>query len=152
MHGYNQYIKVADWYKMELFKDIETYANMIIHASKTIYDGVVCDSCTEKKFAEDLDNMENVRLFIKLPGWFVVETPIGPYNPDWAVVMDDTDQFGEERETLYFVTETKGTDNIENLRPSEKRKIRCAKNHFKSIATEYQVVTSAKELRKRVKS
>lgn len=143
-----KYLKVEDWYRMELFKDIETYNNMIIPASKTIYDGVVLDSDTERKFAEELDKRKDVRLFIKLPRWFVVETPIGTYNPDWAVVMDDSDQFGEAKEKLYFVTETKGTTDINNLRPSEKRKICCAESHFKSISTEYQVVVSANELRR----
>ena len=141
-----KYHKMEDWYRMELFENIETYSNMIIPASKTIYDGVVLDSDTEKKFAEDLNNMDSVKMFIKMPGWFVVETPIGKYNPDWAVVMDVTDQFGDSKETLYFVTETKGTTDIENLRPSEKRKLHCAKNHFESISAKYSVVTNASQL------
>ena len=142
-----KYLKTDNWYRMELFKDIETYKDLIVPVSKTIYDGAIWEADTEKRFAEDLDRMENVRLFIKLPRWFTIETPIGTYNPDWVVVMDDTNQFGESTEKLYFVAETKGTTNIDSLRLKETRKIRCAEKHFESFPAEYKVVTSAKELR-----
>ena len=141
-----KYLKVDDWYKMKLFKDIETYKNLIVPVSKTIYDGVIWEADTEKRFAENLDRMENVRLFIKLPRWFAIETPIGTYNPDWAVVIDNTNQFGESAEKLYFVAETKGTMNIDSLRLDEKRKIHCAKKHFEAFSAEYKVVTNVKEL------
>ncbi len=142
-----KYQQVDDWYMMELFEDIKTYKNMIVQASKTIYDdGAITDSCVEREFAKKLDRMNNVKLFIKLPRWFVILTPIGKYNPDWAVVMDDTDQFGNTKEKMYFVTETKGTTNLDDLRGIEKRKIRCAEEHFASLSVKFQVASDADDL------
>ncbi|MHB8603286.1 MAG: restriction endonuclease [Nitrosotalea sp.] len=141
-----EYLEVDDWYKMELFKDIDTYQNKIILSERSIYDGIVWQSDIEKNFAKDLNGMNGIKLFIKLPSWFTVHTPIGEYNPDWAIVRDEIDQFGKIVERLYFVTETKGTTNLEELRPSEKRKIECAKRHFKTIHVDYRVVNEAKQL------
>lgn len=142
-----KYLEVDDWYKMELFKDMDTYKDIIVPVDKTIYEGgVIWDSDIEKNFAKKLEGMPNVKLFIKLPNWFIVETPIGEYNPDWAIVMDDVDQFGNVRERLYFVTETKGTTNVDELRPSEKRKITCAKKHFKAIDVGYKIVNEAEQI------
>ncbi len=140
-------IKGEDWYKMELFEDIETYENMIVKVDKTIYDdGIIFDSKVEKDFAKELDQQDNrIKLFIKLPRWFVVSTPIGDYNPDWAIVKDDKDAHGNTQETLYFVTETKGAD-ITNLRPTEKRKIKCGEKHFESIGVPYKVVNTINDL------
>lgn len=142
-----KYLEVDDWYKMELFTDMETYQDIIVPVEKTIYEGgVIWDSDVEKNFAEKLEDMKNVKLFIKLPNWFVVNTPIGEYNPDWAIVMDDVDQFGKVKERLYFVTETKGTNNIDELRPVEKRKIECAIRHFKTVHVDYKVVNKAEQI------
>ena len=142
-----KYLQVDDWYKMELFDDIKTYENMIVRADKTIYDdGAIADSDVERRFAGELDRMKNVKLFIKLPRWFVVSTPIGTYNPDWAIVLDDSDQFGKSREKMYFVTETKGTTNMENLRNGEKRKIQCAKEHFKSLLVKFNVASTPSDI------
>ena len=141
-----KYLKIDDWYKMELFKDILTYKDAIIPVDRSIYDGIIWGSDIEKNFAKKLNEMNNVKLFIKLPNWFVIDTPIGTYNPDWAIVMDDVDLRGKIRQKLYFVTETKGTTNLDELRPEEKRKIQCAKKHFKIINTKYDVVTNAEDL------
>ena len=141
-----KYLQVEDWYRMELFDDIKTYKNMIIQANKTIYDGTVVDSKIEQKFAEGLDRMDNVKLFIKLPRWFGVPTPIGKYNPDWAVVMDDSDQFGRSKEKMYFVTETKGKIDTDELRNTEKRKIQCAKEHFKSLSVKYVIASTPSDI------
>jgi len=141
-----KYLEVEDWYKMELFKDILTYENAIVPVDSSIYNGIIWDSEIEKTFAEKLNSMSNVKLFIKLPNWFVIDTPIGNYNPDWAVVMDDVDLRGKVRQKLYFVSETKGTTNLDELRPDEKKKILCAKKHFKEINVKYDVVTNAEDL------
>ena len=141
-----KYLEVDDWYKMELFKDILTYENAIIPVDHSIYNGIIWDSEIEKVFAKKLNDMSNVKLFIKLPNWFVIDTPIGNYNPDWAVVIDDVGLRGETRQKLYFVTETKGTTNLDDLRPDEKKKILCAKKHFKEISVKYDVVTNVDEL------
>ena len=76
-----------------------------------------------------------------MPDWFVVSTPIGEYNPDWAIVVEPANQFGEAKNRLYLVTETKGTTELNELRPSEKRKIVCAQRHFRSIDLDYRVVS-----------
>jgi type III restriction enzyme len=128
-----KYLQINDWYKMELFKDIETNKDLILFVEQSIYEGIACDSAIEKGFAESLASMSNIKLVIKLPRWFVVDTPIGGYNPDWAIVMYDTNQFGDVKEMLYFVAETKGATNFESLRPTEKRKIGCAMRHFEAI-------------------
>jgi type III restriction enzyme len=90
--------------------------------------------------------MKNVKLFIKMPDWFIVKTPIGEYNPDWAIVIEPTDQFGDVKNKLYLVTETKGTTELGDLRPSEKRKIKCAEKHFRSINVDYKVVEKPEDL------
>jgi type III restriction enzyme len=77
------------------------------------------ESEVERQFAQDLDNNENVKLFVKLPCWLKVDTPIGPYNPDWAFVT-------EHEEKLYFVRETKSTIDSEELRPRKIRKFHAA--------------------------
>lgn len=141
-----KYLEVDDWYKMELFQDILTYDDALVPVDKSIYDGIIWDSDVEKNFAKKLDEMSNVKMFIKLPNWFVIDTPIGNYNPDWAVVMDDVDLRGKLRQKLYFVAETKNTLNLGELRSEEKRKILCAKKHFKEINVKYDVVTNADEL------
>ena len=142
-----KYLEMDDWYKMKLFKDIETYEDLIVPVSRTIYDGgIKKDSDVEKDFAESLEKMNFVKLFIKLPSEFVVDTPIGNYNPDWAIVIDDTDQFGKVKERLYLVTETKGDIDPNELRGNEKRKITCATKHFETIDVPYKVVNDAQEI------
>jgi len=80
----------------------------------------------EERFARDLDNREDIKLFIKLPRWFKVDTPVGAYNPDWAIVK----QPEGEKEKLYLVSETKSTIDQTELRGTEWDKIRCGKAHF----------------------
>ncbi|MEW6622352.1 MAG: hypothetical protein AB1420_04345 [Bacillota bacterium] len=94
----------------------------------------------ERKFAEVLDEREDIKLFIKLPAWFVVETPIGTYNPDWAIVK-------EEDKKLYLIRETKSTLDLDKLHLSEAQKIKCGKKHFEVFDdVDYKVVTSANEV------
>jgi type III restriction enzyme len=80
----------------------------------------------------------------------VVPTPIGDYNPDWAVVFTVQDEYGEAREKLYLVRETKGTLDEDELRGAEKMKIDCGRRHFEAIGVDYGVATSAEELRRQV--
>ena len=141
-----KYLEVNDWFRMELFKNILAYENAVVPVNNSIYDGIIWDSNNERKFVKKLDEMANVRLFIKLPSWFVISTPIGEYNPDWAVVMDDVDLRGNLRQKLYFIAETKTTLNLEELRPEEKKKILCAEKHFKEINAKYGVVRNPDEL------
>lgn len=142
-----KYTQTRDKYVMELFEDIKTYRSMIVQAKKTIYDdGVVTDSCVERKFAEELEKRKDVKLFIKLPYWFIIPTPIGKYNPDWAIIRDKTNKYGEHEDRLYLVTETKGTTDVNELRIPEKRKIRCAIEHFRSLSVEFRLVSDIQDL------
>ena len=99
-------------------------------SEKSVYDHVVYDSAgIEKSFAEQLEKNTAVKVYAKLPAWFKVPTPLGTYNPDWALLVQL-----EEGERLYFVVETKGSLFSEDLREKEQKKIRCGKAHFKALA------------------
>jgi len=100
-------------------------------------------------FVEDLEKIREVKMYIKLPNWFEVDTPVGKYNPDWAIVWEERDEHGELTGSplLYLVRETKGTTQLDKLRADERRKILCGKKHFEdALGTSYKVVASASEL------
>ena len=128
-------------WSMQLFKDEEilSYLNNRYNVKKSVYDAIIYDSEIERTFAQELDKREDIRLFVKLPGWFKIETPIGEYNPDWAIVK----HFDQ---TIYLVRETKGTKDFSKLRNSEADKINCGKKHFEALGVGFEVVTSAKEI------
>jgi type III restriction enzyme len=110
---------------------------------------VLCESQVERDFVDGLEHDDRVLVYIKLPDWFTVTTPIGEYNPDWAIVMRDTDapEGTLSARRLYLVRETKSTDDLGELRPDERRKIDCGKRHFEdALAVSYGVATSAKDL------
>ena len=87
-----------------------------------------------------------MRLYLKLPGWFTVPTPVGNYNPDWAIVMEN-EAAGPGSPLLYLVRETKSTTIPDELRPNEERKVRCGERHFReALGVDYKVATSAAEL------
>ncbi|WP_285042854.1 DEAD/DEAH box helicase family protein [Plantibacter sp. LMC-P-059a] len=98
------------------------------HTQKTDFDYVVFDSDVERQFAELLDSREDVKLFMKLPAKFKIDTPVGPYIPDWAIVKQED---GEDR--IYMVRETKSTLDDAKLRPAELAKIKSAERHFEAI-------------------
>lgn len=125
------------------FADNESYADNIITVNKSIYDSVIVDSGVERDFAKDLDKRDDVELFIKLPDWFKISTPIGNYNPDWAIVRKlDT---GEKK--VYLVRETKGTTDIDALRfEGEAWKIEFGRQHFLAIEVDYKVASKANQL------
>jgi type III restriction enzyme len=106
---------------------------------KSLFDAVVYDSEVERRFAKDLDSNENVKLFVKLPSWFKIDTPIGSYNPDWAFVT-------EREKKLFFVRETKSSLDGEERRTKENQKIDCGRRHFDSIGVDYAVVTKLSEV------
>jgi type III restriction enzyme len=137
-----KYERISDQeYSMQLFQDSEiiSYLNNRLEVKKSIYDAVIYDSEIERKFAEELDKREDIKLFVKLPNWFKVQTPIGEYNPDWAILKhDDT--------VLYLVRETKGTKNIEKLRTSEGAKLHCGRKHFEELGVDFAVVVEASEV------
>jgi len=134
-----RYEIVSENYNVKEFENIPSYKDVIQPVNHSIYDAIVWDSETEKNFAVELDGDERIKLFIKLPNWFKVETPIGGYNPDWAIVTVKRDLKGNEsKERIYFVIETKG--DLTNLRPAEQVKIASAKKHFEVIKVEYKEV------------
>ena len=99
----------------------------------------------EKPLAKALDDDPDVKMFFKIPSRFKIDTPIGTYNPDWAVFLEKE---GEEK--LYFVLESKGTTNLFGLRPEEKLKIHCATEHFKEISNgevKFEVIATYDKLR-----
>ncbi len=143
-----QYKKIANHYwemsriEDEAEEDITRYLNNLYelqNKGKYLFDAVEYDSEVEKQFARDLDNNEYVCLFVKLPGWFKIDTPIGPYNPDWAFVT-------HRDKKLYFVRETKSTLDNQKRRNKENQKILCGGHHFKTIGVDYGVVTKLSEV------
>jgi type III restriction enzyme len=95
-----------------------------------------------------LEARDDVKLYVKLPPGFKVRTPVGEYNPDWGVVFEERDQFGDPQETLYLVRETKGSTNFADLYQSEAQKIRCGERHFvDALAVDFAVVTTADDLK-----
>lgn len=101
---------------------------------------IVYDSTTvEKPFALALDNDPDVKMFFKLPSRFKVDTPIGTYNPDWAVYVEI-----DGSKKLYFILETKGKTNELDLRGREDLKIRCGKAHFKAIGSSAELYVATK--------
>ncbi|MBL0404464.1 DEAD/DEAH box helicase family protein [Microvirga aerilata] len=143
-----KYEKVAGlhWEQSRLEQDAEggivrylTNLYEVKNRDKSLFDAIEYESEVEKQFARDLDNNENIKLFVKLPGWFKIDTPIGSYNPDWAFVT-------EREERLYFVRETKSTLNDDERRKKENQKIACGREHFKALGVDYDVVTSLAEV------
>jgi len=149
-----KYKKIDEWYDQTLFDQdeiIDAWRDYIVPSEEIsgtggthLWDGVPFESETEKAFAQDLEKRNDVKLYIKLPRWFEVTTPIGNYNPDWAIVMADPKN-GEDR--LYLVRETKSTLDLNQLRPDEKRKILCGRSHFRgALQVDYKLVTEASQL------
>ncbi len=93
-----------------------------------MYDYVVYDSENEANFAQKFENNKSIKLYAKLPDWFKIATPLGSYNPDWAILIEIN---GEQK--LYFVLETKANILSEALRPTESAKIECGHKHFEAL-------------------
>ena len=134
-------------YEMRLFEEneIETYLSRLYEVQstddRTPYDYILIDndSSIERDIAEKLDSNEDVKFFCKLPDWFKIPTPIGTYNPDWAIVLH-----GDEK--LYLVKETKSTHVGHLRRDNENRKIKCGSEHFKALNVDFGVATTIHEV------
>ena len=131
-----KYTKIGDdeYYAQELFEAEELtgylYKNMM-ESKKSVYEYVVYDSANEESFAKSFEDNERVKLYAKLPGWFTIPTPLGSYNPDWAVLIE-----ADGKDKLYFVLETKADTTFDALRPTESAKIKCGKKHFEALGNE----------------
>jgi type III restriction enzyme len=143
-----QYFKDGTWYDMsEWVEEEETVSDRLIPVENSIYDQIVVQSDTEKRFVEKLKRRSDVRLFVKLPAWFKVPTPVGQYNPDWGLVMEEVDAFGDSGPLLYLVRETKSTTVASELRGTETQKNHCGERHFVgALNVDYRVITSADDL------
>lgn len=132
-------------YGMMLFeaKEINGYENRMVEVAKSLYDAIEVDSDVEAKFARGLDGRDDIKLFVKLPDWFKIDTPVGTYNPDWAIVK----QIHADDTKLYLVKESKSTHDPAKRRPEENIKINCGHAHFSALSgIEYAVATSVDEV------
>ena len=118
------------YFCQELFrsKELNGYLKNMVATTKSVYDYVIYDSKNEATFAKDLEKFTAVKVYAKLPRWFQVPTPLGPYNPDWAVLIEEA-----EGERLYLVVETKGSAFLDELRNAERAKVKCGEAHFKAL-------------------
>ena len=138
-----------EYYEQELFKTEELVGYLkenMLKSQKSVFDYVVFDSKSEERFARKLEDSMAVKVYAKLPSWFKIPTPLGNYNPDWAVLVAEG-----EGDRLYLVVETKGSASQDSLRSSESAKIDCGKKHFAALElgelpSGYHVVSSWEEL------
>ncbi|MDA2886741.1 DEAD/DEAH box helicase family protein [Lactococcus lactis] len=148
-----EYTRTSDEYEQTLFstETLNAYlgekgnsVKVDESKQKTVYDYVVTDSSIEKDFARKAEMDDNVKFYIKLPDWFKIRTPLGPYNPDWALLYEEDDE-----QHLYFIVETKGDTSFEQLRPHERAKILAGEKHFKAVDTDikFKRVSDEAEIR-----
>lgn len=137
-----KYEKIGEeaYYDQKLIEneDLVGYlSKYLVESPKSVFESTLCDSEVEVNLAKEFERSENVSLYTKLPSWFKVPTPLGNYNPDWAIMYNKGN--GDK---LYFVTESKGSTFDEFLRPIEVGKINCGKAHFASIGSRMIVASN----------
>ena len=138
-------------YGMEIFTASTAKGKLGVNAMKArkhLYDHILYDSNNERDFAAELDSNVDVAVYVKLPDGFYIPTPVGHYNPDWAIAF-----YEGSVKHVYFVAETKGSMDSMQLRMIEDSKIHCAREHFKAISggkVAYDVVDSYKSLLEKV--
>ena len=137
-----KYQKIGDqhYYAQELYEENELYGYLsknMLESKKSVFDHVVYDSDVEADFAKSFELSDDVKVYAKLPGWFKIDTPLGSYNPDWAVLVELD---GQPR--LYFVVESKGSLFSEALRVSENAKIKCGRKHFKALESDVEFMVA----------
>lgn len=145
------YNVLDEQYETDLFTDATIKGKLGVNAMRAkhhLYDHIVYDSTNERDFATELDTQKDVAVYVKLPNSFYISTPVGKYNPDWAIAF-----YEGTVKHIYFVAETKGSMSSLQLREVEKAKIHCAKEHFKAISGDnvvYDVVDSYSALYNKV--
>ena len=148
------YDVIDEKYGTEIFTEPTIKGRLGVNAMKSkkhLYDHIVYDSTNELNFAQELDVSSNVAVYVKLPDGFYISTPVGKYNPDWAIAF-----YEGTVKHIYFVAETKGTlDTLQmnHISPIEQAKIDCAREHFKALSNGdvvYDVVDNYKALLEKV--
>ena len=145
------YDALDEHYETDVFTDPTIRGKLGVNAmkaSKHLYDHIIYDSTNERDFAEQLDVNTDVAVYVKLPDGFYISTPVGHYNPDWAIAF-----YEGAVKHIYFVAETKGSMSSMQLRLIEESKIHCAREHFKAISSDsvvYDVVDSYQSLLEKV--
>ena len=145
------YDVMDDHYGTDIFTEPTIKGKLDVNAKKVkkgLYDHVVYDSTNERDFVTDLDTNQNVAVYVKLPDGFYISTPVGHYNPDWAIAF-----YEGTVKHIYFIAETKGSMSSMQLRMVEDAKIHCAREHFKAISGDnvvYDVVDSYTSLLEKV--
>ena len=153
-----KYEKIGDveYYSQELFKNSEIFGYLkdemskqgnMVETGKTPYSSIIIDSEVEREFAEGLEKNGNVKVYTKLPDWFKIPTPLGYYNPDWAILVKDENK---EEEKLYFVIETKGSTDKDKRRDVENLKIDCGKKHFEALQVDYADCVNINDFKKEI--
>lgn len=131
----------GEFYSQDLFETEDLFGYLkdelnkegdMVASTKSPYESLVLDSDIERNFALELEKNKNVKVYAKLPSWFKIPTPLGNYNPDWAVLIKTGEANDEEK--LYFVVETKGSIFEEERREVENLKIKCGKKHFETVS------------------
>jgi len=141
------YNMIDEKYDTDIFTEPTIKGKLGTNAMKAnhhLYDHIIYDSTNEKEFAEKLDTCEDVAVYVKLPNGFYINTPVGHYNPDWAISFKK----GTVKH-IYFVAETKGSMDTMQLKEMENSKIHCAREHFKAISSDsvkYDVVHTYEDL------
>jgi type III restriction enzyme len=129
------------WESSEFSIEDQVDVDSSVAVQKSIYERVVFDSTIEKNFALAIDKRPEVLLFVKLPWWYKIDTPVGKYNPDWAIALKDGD-------VVYVVRETKGTEDLDKLPyEMEKTKVLSGAAHFLELGVSYRVLKLAADLR-----
>ena len=142
-----KYHKISSYYAQELLdsEELNSYLDKMLESKKSVYDYVVYDSAVESRFAEEMEKNDKVKLYVKLPDWFKINTPLGTYNPDWAVLVEDE----YKQKKLFFVLETKGVLFEEQLALEQRLKIHCGKRHFEALESgvDYEMTNSFEDFR-----
>lgn len=148
-----QYNKLEEIYDTDIFTEptLKPITNKnIISAEKNLYNYLIYDSIGEKEFGEKLDGSNEVSVYVKLPRGFYINTPVGKYNPDWAIAFNE----GSVKH-IYFIAETKGSMSSMQLKKIEDAKIDCARVHFAAISSDkvkYDIIDSYESLLNKVMS
>ena len=143
-----QKIGGKSYFSQERFttEELNGYLNAMKPSDKSIFDYVIYDSGIEEQFIKELEMSDAVKVYTKLPNWFKISTPMGSYNPDWAILANSSNG-----DRMYFVAETKGSPSLVNLSGREKAKVKCGELHFAALndankSIEYRVVRTLKDL------